>query len=273
MNVYIMTDLEGVAGVIDWDDYGKPGARLYEVACELTTREVNAAIEGFLAAGATEFLVVDGHGHGAIDQRLLHPAARLLAGRPLGYPFGCHAGFHAACQIGQHAKSNTDGGHLSHTGSFAVDELTINGRSVGEMGCNMLFCGYFGVPTILVTGDEAACVEARDLVPNIETAAVKEGLRRGPATGLTGDENRGFNKAAIHLSPAAARERIRAAAERALRRLGEIEPFFIPPPYELVSTLRPAEPGGPRRRAVCRADDALELLSMPRRHDQWVTEE
>lgn len=269
MKIYVMTDLEGVAGVIDWDDYGKPGERRYELACELTTLEANAAIEGFLAAGATDFLVVDGHGHGAINQTLLHPRAKLLTGRPLGYPFGCDASFAAACQIGQHAKSNADGGHLSHTGAFAVEDLTINGRSVGEMGCNMLFCGYFGVPNILVTGDEAAAEEAKDLVPNIETVAVKEGLKRGSATGLTGEQNRGYNKAAIHLSPAAARDAIREGAERALRRLQEIEPLRFDPPYELRQVMRPEVAGGPMRVSSCRSDDVLELLRMPRQ-GEWV---
>ena len=89
MRIYIMTDMEGVAGVLNADDYLLPGARYYEVARELVTLETNAAIEGLLDAGATEFLVVDGHGPGAINPLLLHPAARLdgpsailLAARP-----------------------------------------------------------------------------------------------------------------------------------------------------------------------------------------------
>lgn len=266
MKIYIMTDLEGVAGVLNATDYLAPGDRWYSRARELTTLEVSAAIEGFLDAGADEFLVVDGHGHGALDPLLLHPAARLLAGRPIGYPFGCDETFDAACQIGQHAKANADGGHLSHTGSFNVEDLTINGRSVGEMGCNMLFTGYFGVPNILVTGDLAACHEATDLVPNIETVAVKEGLRRGSAMGCTRDEAVTYNGAAIHLHPEEARARIRAGAAAALRRLGEIEPFRIEAPYELVSTLRPETHDGPRQTARVTSDDAIDLLCQPRRH-------
>lgn len=68
-----MTDMEGVAGVVSSTDYCAPHSRYYEVGRELTTRETNAAIEGALDAGATEFLVVDEPGHGAIDPRLLHP--------------------------------------------------------------------------------------------------------------------------------------------------------------------------------------------------------
>ncbi|MCC7491954.1 MAG: M55 family metallopeptidase [Fimbriimonadaceae bacterium] len=266
MRIYLMTDLEGVAGVVNWDDYGAPGARCYERACELTTLEVNAAVEGFLAAGATDFLVVDGHGHGAIDPLLLHRRARLLTGRPLRYPFGCDDSFAAACQIGQHAKSNAPGGHLSHTGAFSVEDLQINGRSLGEMGCNMLFCGYFGVPTILVSGDQAAADEARELVPNCVTVAVKEGWPNGSASGLTGSANKLHNGAAVHLSPAAARDQIRAAAYRALRERDRIAPFWLAPPYTLRSVLRPEAAGQPFRVATVTGNDAVDLLNSPRPH-------
>ena len=262
MKVYIMTDLEGCAGIPSWHDYGAPEHRWYEFARELVTLETSAAVQGCLDAGATEVLVVDGHGHGAINPVLLHPQAKLLFGRPLGYPFGCDDTFGAALMVGQHAKSNADGGHLSHTGSFTVEDETINGLSVGEMGVNMLFTAYFGVPTVLVCGDLAATEEARALVPNIETAAVKEGLRRGSATGLTGAENSRFNCAAIHLHPTKARELIRERACRAIQRVGEIEPLRLDPPYERVMTLRPTDTE-PARTGQSRADDFLELLSTP----------
>jgi D-amino peptidase len=260
MKVYIMTDLEGVAGVLGFHDYGGPEGRYYEVGKELTTLEVSAAVQGCLDAGATEILVVDGHGCGALDQRLLHPAARLLAGRPMGYPFGCDKSFDCALMVGQHAKSNTDGGHISHTGSFTVEEETINGVSVGEMGVNMLFCAYFGVPTVLVSGDVAAAEEARALVPNIEAVGVKEGLKRGSATGLTGDENGKFNGAAIHLHPFKARELIRQHACTACQRRQEIEPFRLEPPYERVLTMRRTETE-PAKTGRAKADDLLALLS------------
>jgi len=151
VKIYIMTDLEGVAGVINFDDYCTPEGRYYEIARDLLTKEANAAIEGLLEAGADDFLVVDGHGHGGINPLLLHPSAKLLAGRPLGYPFGYDRSFDAAIIIGQHAKSNTDGGHLCHTGSFEVEDLSINGLSLGELGCNMLVAAYFDVLTIMVS--------------------------------------------------------------------------------------------------------------------------
>ena len=261
MKIYIMSDMEGVAGVLNQEEYQKPRALYYERARELTTREVNAAIEGALEAGATDFLVADGHGYGAIDPQLLHPAAKLLAGAPVNYPFGCDESFDAAFSIGQHAKSNADGGHLSHTGSFDLEEKTINGVSLGELGCNMLFCGYFGVPMIFVAGDDACANEAKGLSPDIETVSVKWGLKRGSATGLSGRENMLFNGAAIHLSPSQARETIRAAANRALSRRDEIKPFVMEPPYEMICTTR-ANPQTPARRSVTRHDDVLKLLQM-----------
>jgi len=266
LKVYVMTDLEGVAGVVNFDDYATPEGRYYEVARELTTMEVNAAVEGLLEAGADEVLVVDGHGHGAINPLLLHPEAKLLAGRPLGYPFGCDKTFDAALIIGQHAKSNTDGGHLCHTGSFVVEDLQINGISLGELGCNMLFAAYFGVPTVMVSGDKAACEEALALVPNIEVAPVKEGMKRGSASGLTAEENKLYNGAAVHLHPKKARELIKEKAKRGLERCEEIKPFWIEPPYELVAKLRPEEPGKPGRIAHVRSNDLLELLRAPRRY-------
>ncbi len=267
MKVYIMTDMEGVSGIINSADYASPGSRYYEVARELTTLETNAAIEGVLEAGATEVLVVDGHGSGAINPTLIHPGAKLLTGRPMGYPFACDDSFDAAIMVGQHAKTNTDGGHLCHTGSFAIEDLSINGVSVGEAGCNMLFAAYYNVPTIMLSGDQAACDEVRELVPNMEVAPVKMGVKRGSATGLTTDENRLFNGAAIHLPPEKARQLIKGKASIALGRVQEIKPFWLEPPYELVSILRPKEAGDKMRTATVTSDDLIELLRKPRKYE------
>ncbi|MBD3182205.1 hypothetical protein GF312_07930 [Candidatus Poribacteria bacterium] len=267
MKIYIMTDMEGVSGVINSSDYASPGSLYYETARELTTMEINAAIEGLLEVGASEMLVVDGHGPGAINPQLLHPEARLLTGRPMGYPFGCNESFDAAIMIGQHAKSNTDGGHLCHTGSFAIENLIINDVSVGEAGCNMLFTAYFGVPTIMLSGDRAACDEVQLLVSNMEVAPVKEGVKRGSATGLTGEQNKVFNGAAVFLSPEKARKLIKEKAILAVEHMGEIKPFWLEPPYELVSVLRPQEPGGNTKTARVTGNDMLKLLQKPRIHE------
>ncbi|HHW08670.1 MAG TPA: M55 family metallopeptidase [Firmicutes bacterium] len=266
MKVYIMTDQEGVAGVINSVDFASPGARYYEVARELLTLEVNAAVEGVLEEGATDILVVDGHGHGSINPLLLHPQARLLAGRPMGYPFCCDSSFDCAIMIGQHSKANTDGGHLAHTGSFTVEELTINGISLGEAGCNMLFCGYFNVPMVMLSGDLAACMEVKALVPEMEVAPVKEGIKRGTGAGMTAETAVGYNGAAIHLHPIKARELIKETAKRAVRRRAEIKPFRLDPPYELVSITRRKQDGTPQMKAVVHSNDMIDLLNKPRRY-------
>lgn len=267
MKIYILTDQEGVAGVVNSVDYASPAGVYYEVGRRLLTAEVNAAITGALEGGATDIFVLDGHGSGSIDVEQLHPDVEVLAGRPIRFPFEFDASFDALMFVGQHAKSNTDGGHLSHTFSMDQDDLLLNGLSVGELGWYFQLAGYFGKPTIFVSGDQAVCDEARQLVDNVETVAVKRGIRNGAATGLTGDQNRLHNAAAIHRPPERAREMIREGARRAVERIGEIQPFFIEPPYDLVSTVRSTIPGDPPMATRLQAGDFLELGSMPRIHD------
>ena len=217
MKVYIITDLEGSAGILNRDDYASHQGRYYEQAKRLVTLEVNAAIEGAVDAGATKFLVVDGHGPGGICQELLHPQAQLFAGRPLSFPFGLDASFSCAMMVGQHAKAGTIDGHLAHTGYQAVADLVLNGLSMGELGLNMLLASYFFVPTVMVAGDVAACREAEALVPQVQVAAVKEGINWGSA---------------VHLHPEKARALIREQAKRAVRSLKEIPCFMLDAPYK-----------------------------------------
>ena len=262
MKVYVMTDMEGVAGVIDSPNYCFPESRYYERGCELTTLEVNAAIEGALEAGATDIVVTDGHGHGAITPMLLHPAARLLKGRPRPFQAVLDGSFGVAISIGQHAKSNAHGGHLAHSGSFNVEDLTINGVSIGEIGRNFLGASYHGVPYVFLSGDLAAAQEAEALASGIETAEVKEGLDRGSATGLGMDENRAFNAAAIHLHPTKARELIHAGVKRGIERRDEIGRFWLEPPYTLVHTTRP-ENGFPGGEARVTGNDLRSVFATP----------
>ena len=126
----------------------------------------------------------------------------------------------------------------------------------------MLFAAYFDVPTVLVTGDVAAAEEARALVPNIETAAVKEGIKQGDGRGLTDEEFGKLNGAATHLHPTKARELIREAARRGIERVGEIKPFWLEPPYEREIVMRKTA-DGPAKTGRSTADDLLELLNGP----------
>ncbi len=245
MRVYLMTDMEGVSGVTNFEDFIRAGARYYETGRQLTTGEVSAAVQGALDAGATEVLVVDGHGGGAIDPLLLHPAARLLTRGT--YPFGLDLGFDCVAIIGQHAKAGTPEGHLCHTQTLEWLDCVVNGVSVGETGEMMLLASEYGVPTVALSGDEAACREAQALVPGIATAAVKQGLSR---------------TAAIHLHPEVARGLIREAVRQGVARRQEVPLFRLPPPYEMVVTWQ-TNSEGPIHRGCKTADTILTLLTKP----------
>ena len=245
MRLFIMTDLEGTAGVVDFWGYSRPGFPYHETARKLVTLEVNAAIEGALEAGVTSIHVLDGHGPGAINVELLHPEATVLTGRPIRYPFELDASYDLMFMTGYHAKSNTDGGHLSHSWSMNVEEMWINGVSIGEIGTWLLYAGQIGVPVPLLTGDQAACEEARTFVPNIRTVATKVGWKSGPASGQTEDGNRSHNGGATHIHPTKARENIREAARMAVGERVQVSSYILNPPYEVVTIRRPVNKGKP----------------------------
>ena len=263
MKIHIMTDMEGCAGVMNAHEYIYSNSKYYEEARDLASLEVSAAVEGALEAGATEVLVADGHGPSAIKRTLLHPRAKLLSGRPYspGQPsFGCDGTFAACIIIGQHAKANTDGGHLCHTMSFGVEDYCLNGHSIGELGLWMLIAGYYHVPVVMVSGDQAACDEARSLVPNIEVAPVKWGIKRGSASGLTKEQNGVFNSVAVHLHPNEARAVIREHVCRAVKRIPEITPFRVSAPYTLTIATRPAEGRKRGEKVTLKSADFLDLM-------------
>jgi D-amino peptidase len=239
MKIYIMTDLEGVAGVLDFENWCCPSSRYYELAKEFLTREVNAAVDGFFAAGATEVVVSDGHGYGGISPAILDPRAEVLRGWH-GYPLELDKSFFAAAWIGQHAKAGTTQAHIAHTGWFNVLNKTINGVSVGEFGEVALCANELGVRTIFGSGDVAFTREAQALFPGVETAAVKRGTQPDPGHGLQTDAYSRHNLAAIHKSPTVAREMIREGTRKALTR-AQSEDFGLidfPGPYEMVTVYR-----------------------------------
>ncbi len=243
MRICIMTDLEGVARVMNAPDWIYPESRYYEDGKKLLTEEVNAAVDGFCAAGATRIVVQDGHGHGAINGLLLDERAELQRGwgrHP--YPFGADGGFDCMAWIGQHPKSRTLYGHICHTGDFSVFDLSVNGISVGEFG-ECAFCALeYGVVPIFGSGCKAFTEEAKALFPGIGTAAVKQGVMDASGDGCKEEEYEGWNAGAVHLSHPAACRLIRDGAYSALMRFREKpESFcrdFPAPPYRLVCELR-----------------------------------
>jgi len=219
IKVFVMSDMEGASGVVDFDAQTQRDSRYYEEARELVTAEVNAAIEGAMAAGADDILVIDAHGPGGLKFTDLHPEARLIMGRPLPIRGKYMAGYDVAFQIAQHAKMGS-GGNLEHThSSRSIHNMWINGEPVGELEMKLALAGELGIPTVLVTGDDVVVREARAAVPGIETVVVKEAITQ---------------TSAICISPVKARQRIRAAAERAVSRRNEIAPYRIEGPVELI---------------------------------------
>ena len=250
MRIMMCTDLEGVAGVSNFRDFCSPGDIYYEQAKRLLTEEVNAAVDGFFAGGADEITVVDGHGPGAINIELLDERAEYERGNRKPYcPWGLDEGYDATATIGQHAKSGTPYSHITHTGSFACYDLTINGFSIGEYGTFVL-CGMeLGIPSIFASGEEAFCREAEILTPGVVTAAVKRGLlpddhRRG----LTAKEYSMMKLSAHHMNPKAACKLIRERAEQAVRAYFENPAQFtfreFKPPYTVIREFRASPEDG-----------------------------
>ncbi|NUQ63646.1 MAG: M55 family metallopeptidase [Pirellulales bacterium] len=268
--VYIMTDLEGVAGVIDSENWCKPESRYYELAKEFLTLEVNAAIEGFARGGATDFLVADGHGYGAIHPKLLDRRAQLARNWSPPYPFSLEKGMDFAAWVGQHAMSRTELAHLAHTGSFSVYETTINGIAVGEFG-EMVFCAsQLGTRTIFGSGDLAFAKEAQALVPGIETVAVKRGTIPGRGDECNAESYAQRNLAAIHCQPERAREMILAGAERAIRRAKADTNFGIvrlKAPLERVAILRKQGDQPKRIGRASHPDDVIALMNSPLKYE------
>jgi D-aminopeptidase len=255
VRIYLMTDMEGVAGILDHDDWCQPAergypGRYYDLGREFLTEEVNAAIDGFFAGGADEVVVSDGHGAGGIDPNLLDERAQMMRGWPSGWAFELDASYQGVAWVGQHAKAGTVGAHLAHTQWFNYLDQQINGISIGEFG-EFLFCASeLGVPAFFATGDEAFCREAAALVPGITTVAVKRGLTPDDGHDLDTKAYMRHNLGAIHCQPRAARRLVREGALAAMQRLREAPPGYglvsLQPPYERITIFRHDEPGQPR---------------------------
>jgi D-amino peptidase len=266
--IYIVTDMEGVAGVQNAEQWLTPESRYYEVGRKFLTLEVNAAIEGFFAGGATEIVVLDGHGAGAVNVELLDPRAQLERGWAAGWPGPSlpSGKFDAVAWVGQHAKAGTPYAHLAHTQSWSYLDLSINGVSIGEFG-QLAFCASeLGVRSIFAAGDKALSEEAQALVPGIETVAVKRGTTPGRGDEATGEEYSRRNANGIHLQPEKARALIRAGAERAIRRAQSEEFGLIPlkPPFDRVARFRPERAGQPILVAKeSHASSVIALMNLP----------
>jgi D-amino peptidase len=220
MKIYLMTDLEGVSGVYRWENREDDSRENHERRCRQRrwlAEEVNAAVEGFFAGGATEVIVNDGHGAGyTIDFDAIDPRVTVIHGeqRPFWLPF-LDSSCAATGIVGAHAKAGTPHACLCHTMSGAVRGYWINGICVGEMGLQAFIAGHYGVPFVFCSGDAHACREIEELVPGCVTVSVKEGLSLHSARAVP---------------PRRAQEMIRAGAEEAMRRIASIKPLVAATP-------------------------------------------
>jgi D-amino peptidase len=207
MKILIAADMEGVSGVVHWDQTDSKHSE-YARFRKLMTGDVNAAIRGAYEAGASEVVVSDGHGSARnILVEELDPRARLNSGSPspLAMIQGIDSGVQAAMFIGYHARAGSENAILDHTWSGkCVVNLWLNGQRVGEIGMNAAVCGHFCVPVILISGDQTACAEAQELIGPLAIAVVKQARGR---------------MAAECLPPEIAQQRIYEASLRAVQRL------------------------------------------------------
>jgi len=222
MKIYIITDLEGVGGVV-LDQQTRPGGPLFDEARRLQTNEVNAVVEGAIEGGATEIIVHDAHGSVGYNFLFdkLRPGAQYLFGADTDtYLAALDASFDGLFLLGMHAMAGTRRAVLEHTWSpSAWDEMRINGRPMGEIGLMAAIAGEEGVPTLLVTGDQAVHDETREVLgPDVEIAVTKIGLSRHCAI----------------MKPAGQVGRlIRESARAALSKIGQVRPLDIGRPAEI----------------------------------------
>ncbi|MFF8617580.1 M55 family metallopeptidase [Streptomyces sp. NPDC015350] len=175
MRIYISVDLEGITGLVDADDV-QPGGRDYERGRLMMAEDVNAAVRGAVAAGATDITVNDAHGPMRnLLPEALHPAARLIRGRPkqMGMLEGLAPEHDAVICVGYHARAGALG-VLSHSFmGHEIEDIWLDGRPVGEIGLAHATAAAMGVPVTVLTGDDCACTEMAEWDASVTTVAVK----------------------------------------------------------------------------------------------------
>lgn len=221
LKVYISADMEGVVGVVTGDHLG-PGGFEYQKAREWLTEEVNTAIRAAKAAGATDIVVSDSHGNGEnilLDR--LPTDVRLVRSwpRPLMMMQGIDESFDAVLFIGYHASTTNPRGVRAHTmSSGTLTAIKLNGVAVPEAVINAAIAGHFGVPVVMISGDNVIIEEATGLLGDLEGAVLKEAY--------------GFHSA-ITVHPEVAYQIIHEKVTAALDRLDDFEPYRLEGPIRV----------------------------------------
>lgn len=194
MKLFIATDLEGATGVYKFRQTRETGTPEFAAAIRLLMGDVAAVAEGLREAGATAILALDGHGHGDnFVPDAMVPGVRYITGFPRNSPLcGLDASFDGIVLLGYHAMNGTADGVLHHTqSSMAEARYWYDGVERGELFQSAVLAGHYGVPVILVTGDEATCREAHATFgEDLPAVAVKQGITREAAVLLAAEETR-----------------------------------------------------------------------------------
>ena len=229
--VYIIGDMEGLAAAVRNGTEMRPptrgGGEDHERFRQELTDEINAVIAGARDAGATQFVVNDGHG-GTLFRNtlpdLLDPEAILIRGypKPIVMSTGLNPQIDAIFIVGAHANAGTPG-IISH--SFAFDSFTVNGRMLNEAGIAAFHGGELGIPLALASGDQVLTSETQGMLGPIEIVTTKLAMSRSAGAGF---------------SPAHVHAELRAAAARAVRRVktGELKPLRLNRPYQVRFCMR-----------------------------------
>ena len=260
MRVLIIGDMEGVAGITTWEQVDG-GTTMFLEARVLYTEEMNAAVRGSIAAGATEVVVMDCHGAGSgwsfnslVPDQLDPRCEFVVQSEWTDYTEFLEQGCDAALMVGQHARAGTADGGLNHTvSSTHWRSVKFNGVEVGEVGINAALCGTWNCPVLLVTGDAAVCRESTELLGDgLTTAVVKQSLGRYSAR---------------HKSPLVARDLIEDAARQALSDLTAVKPYDPGHPCEITVELASSDHSEQyRHRPEVEIRDSRLLVS---RADDW----
>lgn len=230
MNIYVVTDIEGVAGVVTYEQAGRDGkGDEYERARRLLTGEVNAVVTACKDAGVDKVVVMDGHGNGYnfIVEDLHKDAEYVVGPKRTRTLEGLTDDFDGVILLGYHSMAGTKNGVLSHTqSSTSWKGYWVNDLEMGEIGQCAVLAGQLDIPIILVTGDTAACVEAKKLLPHVETVSVKEGYT---------------DTCAKILPPSAAQDLIKKGVINAIKNIKSMKPYKVEFPLNVKIEFKLAE--------------------------------
>jgi D-amino peptidase len=254
LKIYVNTDLEGISGVFKFDQTRMKDSPLNIQACEYFMGDIAAVVRGLVDGGATEVIVLDGHGSQAVIPHLMVPGAKYITGRPrpgAGSLTDLDNSFAGMVFVGFHAMMGTPDGVLNHTqASKTENRYWYNGVESGELAQNAAIAGYYGVPPIMVSGDEATCREAKKFFGNnVVTVAVKRGVARESAVLYPFDETR---------------KALYEGAKRAIAAIPLCEPYIIKSPINVKEEYLNLDSSLPKPVSVKRegiAENALQLFT------------